>query len=338
MKRISLKGSGHRMPVEALAETGPQRPWSAFLFFLFTLQVSLLAAPSGSLSHEALFGPNKSFDYFAKNSELVTESPRLFSAANASMLAQSSMLAYVTEQDFITETFAEIGYDSTEFFDREGTFAYLAEDERNIIVSFRGTESADRIDYLTDARFIQKDFTIHGKAHSGFILALSKVESQILYSIKKRTSDAPDKKVWLTGHSMGAALATLFAIKYPEEVDAVYAIGSPRTVNKALAQHWHERLPLFRIVNNNDLVTRVPSPPFYQHIGPTYFLTSEGQLIIDPPKSRKWKDRLKGHGQFARRLIEEHWAQADFSAIPSDYFVDHSPLFYVEALQALALE
>lgn len=306
------------------------------LTFIFSLHLTLSATEEGTLSHEALFGPNKIYPYFDSHSQLHAESPHEFSANNAAMLAQCSMLAYVREHEFIAEQFSKIGYDSTEFFDVQGTFAYLAENQDHIVVCFRGTESADKIDYLTDARFLQKNFTPHGRAHSGFIDALDLVETQILAALESRAKTTPSKTVWFTGHSMGAALATLFSIKYPEKVDALYAIGSPRLANRKLARHWHETLNIFRIVNNNDLVTRVPTPPFYQHIGATHFLTAEGDLIVDPPVTQKWKDRLKGHGKFAQKLIEEHWSDGDFSAIPSDYFVDHSPLMYTQILSELA--
>jgi len=341
VKNTFLKSRSHR-PEQLRSKTSTPSLASSLakflLFSLLTLAISSLplTASSGDLSHEALFGPNKSFPYFESTSELDSNSPQHFSAANAAMLAQCSMLAYVRESAFIEKQLAKFGYSATEFFDIGGTFAYLAEDDRNIILSFRGTETADKIDYLTDARVIQKDFTQHGRAHSGFIQALEIVENQVLTSLKKRSDLAPDKTIWLTGHSLGGALATLFAIKYPDYADAIYVIGSPRAVNKKLAQHWHEKLAIYRIVNNNDLVTRIPSPPFYQHIGSTYFLSADGSLIIDPPSSKKWKDRLRGHSQFAKRLIEEHWANADFSAIPSDYFVDHSPLHYVEILTNLS--
>ncbi len=315
------------------------------LLALFTLAIPLPASPEDApsspsprhqLSHAYLFAPNKTFPYFESCGKLEATRPTLFSPKNAAMLAQCSMLIYVKEPEFIQETLAKAGFPDTEFFDIAGTYAFLTESPEHIVIAFRGTETGDMTDYLTDAKIHQRPFTEYGQAHAGFLDALAHVQEQIQKSLSTRLEANPDKMVWVTGHSLGGALATLFSIQNADSVDALYTVGSPRACNRKLAEHWHELLPIFRIVNNNDLIARIPAPPFYQHIGPTYFLTADGDLIVDPPKTRLWKERLKGHGQFIEKLVSEHWAENDFSAIPSDYFVDHSQLLYVETLIDLA--
>ncbi len=312
------------------------------LLSLFTLTTPLPAStedapsPSRDLSHAYLFAPNKTFPYFESCGKLEANTPTHFSPNNAAMLAQCCMLIYVKEPEFIKETLQNAGFQDSEFFDIAGTYAFLAESPKHIVIAFRGTETGDLTDYLTDAKIHQRPFTEHGRAHSGFLDALAQVQEQIQKSLAARLEASPEKMVWVTGHSLGGALATLFSIQNADSIDALYTIGSPRAANRKLAAHWHELLPIFRIVNNNDLVARIPAPPLYQHIGPTYFLTADGDLIVDPPQTRLWKERLKGHGQFIEELVSEHWAENDFSAIPSDYFVDHSQLLYVETLIALA--
>lgn len=312
--------------------------------YLATLSL-LLGIPSAvaqeveeGLSHEALFAPNTSFAYFENCGELDSTSPHTFSLSNAAMLAQCSLLIYVRETEFIETTLAKAGFSDTEIFDESGTYAFLAESEKHIVIAFRGTETGDKVDYLTDAKFHQEDFTENGTAHAGFIAALQKVEKAISASLEIRLKVSPDKTVWVTGHSMGGALATLYSIQNADSVDALYLMGSPRATGQKLAKHWQGTLPIFRIVNNNDLVARVPGQPFYQHVGPTYFLTADHELIIDPPFSKAWKERLKGHKKFIKRLISDHWLESDFSAIPSDYFVDHSQLHYAQILCKLALQ
>ncbi len=311
--------------------------------FLVTLSL-LLCIPTTEaqeveegLSHDALFAPNTSFAYFEKCGTLDPTSPDTFSVSNAAMLAQCCLLIYVKEPEFIETTLATAGFSDTQFFDESGTYAFLAESDKHIVIAFRGTETGDKVDYLTDAKFHQEDFTENGTAHAGFIAALQKVETQLTASLKTRLKASPQKTVWVTGHSMGGALATLYCIQNADSVDALYLMGSPRVTGQKLAKHWQGTLPIFRIVNNNDLVARVPAQPFYQHVGPTYFLTADHQLIIDPPFSRAWKERLKGHQKFIKRLISDHWLESDFTAIPSDYFVDHSQLHYAQILCKLAL-
>lgn len=309
---------------------------STLIFLHPSSQINASDKDSGKLSHAHLFAPNTTFPYFETRGKLEISNPTRFSPNNAAMLAQCCMLIYVKEPEFIEETLQKAGFKDTEIFDIAGTYAFITENSESIIIAFRGTETGDMTDYITDAKFLHRKFTKHGRAHAGFLDALAHVQGEMETSLANRLEANPQKTVWVTGHSLGGALATLFSIENVDSIDALYTVGSPRVANRKLAAHWHELLPIFRVVNNNDLVARIPGTPFYQHIGPTYFLTADGHLIVDPPKTRLWKERLKGHGQFLDLLVTEHWAEIDFSAIPSDYFVDHSQLLYVETLIALA--
>lgn len=302
------------------------------LCFILLTPLGIALAENGALSHEALFAPNKEFPYFERASTLDDSSPCTFSSSNAAMLAQCSMLIYVKETDFIQKALREAGFEVIEFFDTNSTFAFLASNDENIVIAFRGTETGDTADYLTDIKVVHKKFSPEGSAHAGFIDALDQVSAPLALKVSELNAQSPRKTVWVTGHSLGGALAILFSIRYSDTVDAVYTIGSPRVASRKLARHWSNSLPVFRIVNNNDFVARVPGGYHYEHIGPTYFIKSNGELVIDPPFSQIWRDRLKGHNEFTTRLIKEHWSQNDFDTIASDYFVDHSPRLYVEAL------
>ncbi len=92
---------------------------------------------------------------------------------------------------------------------------------------------------------------------------------------------------------------------------------------------------MYRIVNDNDIIPRVPTPPFYKHIGSTYYLTSSGELLIDPSITQKWESQRKGHATLVKRLYNEHWQKGQFGVVPTDYVVDHSPRLYAEALANL---
>ncbi len=287
--------------------------------------------PPGPLSHAALFAPNTTFPYFERINRLHATDEPVFDPRNAAMLAQCSMLIYVEDRQFIMDTLAKAFLGQTEFFDYGGTYAFIAEGREDIVIAFRGTETGDKIDYLTDAKFLQTDFAGLGRAHSGFVAAYELVKEPIAAELAKRLAKG-DKRVWATGHSLGGALATLWSLDNPSLAHGIYTIGSPRVVDGKLARVAGEQPNFFRLVNNNDIIPRLPGPPFYQHIGSTYYITAQQELIVDPPRGKLWKSRWKGHRKFLAKLLEEHWSQRDFRAIPSDYFVDHSPRLYVEAL------
>ena len=63
------------------------------------------------------------------------------------------------------------------------------------------------------------------------------------------------RTLWLTGHSLGGALATLCAQMF-NEVQGVYVFGSPRVGDTAFAAAYAR--PLWRFCNDGDVVVTVP--------------------------------------------------------------------------------
>lgn len=301
--------------------------------FLIAFLIPVLRADK-ELSHEALFAPNKSFPYFEDSRLPRKTSPKAFDIEIARFLAEASLLAYVKEEPFIEAALSSAGFSETRFFSNEGTFAFLAIRDDDLVLIFRGTESADQSDYLTNAKIIQTAFLDYGTAHRGFVEALDWVSGDIDAAAAGLLKQKP-RNLWVGGHSLGGALATLYALQKPESISAVYTMGAPRVGGIRLAENTDKHVTLYRLVNDNDLIPRLPTPPLYKHSGSTYFITSSLELVIDPPFAQKWESRRKGHVKLIETLYQDHWSEGDFQAIPSDYLVDHSPRLYAEALAAI---
>ncbi|MCA9453043.1 MAG: hypothetical protein KC584_10520, partial [Nitrospira sp.] len=62
-----------------------------------------------------------------------------------------------------------------------------------------------------------------------------------------------DRTFWFTGHSLGAALATLAADRYGD-VQGLYTFGSPLVGDEGFARDFY--VSGYRFVNNNDVVAR----------------------------------------------------------------------------------
>ncbi len=161
-----------------------------------------------------------------------------------------------------------------------------------LIVMFRGSESivndpekGIRDWLLTNFDPIPVNLGNGVKLHKGFWDAFSLVAKDILKGIEQiqRRSSRP-YKIWVTGHSLGGALATICGIWLElreHRVEGVYIYASPRCGNKDFADLYSQRLNgrCHRWVNgrglNRDLVTLVPpslpteNPPIdsYTHIG-----------------------------------------------------------------------
>ncbi|GAQ84071.1 Triacylglycerol lipase [Klebsormidium nitens] len=93
----------------------------------------------------------------------------------------------------------------------------------------------------------------------------------------------PEAKVYITGHSLGGALAALFAgllaaenDVMAERIGGLYTFGQPRIGDWSFAEYLHNKLNLpeqryVRLIYANDLVPRVPfnsSMHQYKHLGP----------------------------------------------------------------------
>jgi hypothetical protein len=113
---------------------------------------------------------------------------------------------------------------TTALFDVESV---VAETDDAFIVTFRGTEflgpnALDWVDVLVDATFV----TDLAGAHLGFKTAALAVEQVI----RDELDDAGDKKIWLTGHSLGGAMAQMlgYLLRDDYDIQGLVTFGEPQ--------------------------------------------------------------------------------------------------------------
>jgi hypothetical protein len=118
--------------------------------------------------------------------------------------------------------------------------------------------------------------------HPGFARAFQDVWNLAEPRLAEIQQRDPSKPIWLTGHSLGAALATLAAHKLGRDVvSALYTFGSPAVGDSTFASELD--VPTFRFVNNSDLIARLPpSLPLedYQPVGELHFIDSSGAISL----------------------------------------------------------
>jgi len=289
------------------------------------------------LSHQELFAPKPDYPYFQTGRSEPVGDGSVYEVGNAHFLAEFSMLAYVKELERQQEILESRGFGPVSFIEASGNFGTIASRPGHIMVAFRGTETGDIDDYLTDAKVGMRPYKDYGYAHSGFLSALESLRPRLEAALAKHLSHDRKAHIWLAGHSLGGAIATLYALDSPHPIRAVYTIGMPRVGGQELANSGRD-INLYRTVHDNDLVPRLPPPPFYQHFGELHFIASSGELLESPSLEVQRESQSQGHRELFTRLIGDHWAEGDFRAIPLDNFVDHSPLLYVENLKRLAGE
>lgn len=159
-------------------------------------------------------------------------------------------------------------------FDKQLVYG-LFKIEDNLFLVFKG--SSNFADFLSDIDFIQIDdtFNIPGKIHKGFYELLFK--SFIHREIIKDIESFGFNKLFITGHSLGGALATVFYAflktcrKYDMEL---INFGSPRVGDYDFCNH----ISGTRIINENDIVPKILLPIYYRHVKDEFVLGKKNLL------------------------------------------------------------
>lgn len=151
---------------------------------------------------------------------------------------------------------AELDFTVIDTFDCKGSQAMLVDHKDYLVLAFRGTETDSLRDIKADARANIIKCETQGMIHKGFYDAYNLIRKDIEIAINKPALNK--KPLYITGHSLGGALATV-ATKFTYHkggLAACYTFGSPRVGN----DDWINNIktPIHRLVNAADCVTMLP--------------------------------------------------------------------------------
>jgi hypothetical protein len=169
-----------------------------------------------------------------------------------------------------------------------------------ITISFKGTDSL--VNGLQDAKVTGKQIS-KGNVHSGFYDYYNLIKDELQSAVfKYMTYDDKTKiggqvgYIIFTGHSLGAAVATLAYSQMKEIIDNRFKIntfkkyilityGSPQVGNGTFVNDVNQSDLLYniRFVHGNDLVTKQPNLPGYAHVGIEIKVPSNNIKQIEEP-------------------------------------------------------
>ena len=278
-----------------------------------------------------LFPPYLNYDYFRNSKRYgFRYNATSFNLINAWWLAEASSLVYANDE-FVRSRFRKAGLPEVKLFKNQSTQCFVANNDKFAIVAFRGTEiwhnkeRYDRkniiADLKTDVDILLTNWPKGGKVHRGFKEALEEVWSNLFPYIRKLRDKGC--KIWITGHSLGAALATLSADLYGS-AQGVYTFGSPRVGNKAFKENF--KVKIYRIVNNHDIVARVPPPGKYVHVGELKFIDSNGIIRETVIKNNGTVDQLRDESDESENFNPTK--KKPFAGFVPAPIRDHVPLLY----------
>lgn len=197
-----------------------------------------------------------------------------------------------------------------------------------VILAYRGTEPLDPIDWLTDIDLDPEiySFAPHGltesyRVHSGFYRSAMASSDRVISTLHRALRGEsiledegrlkglePLKALYLTGHSLGGAVAAMMAIilltdpeykNLARRLKAVYTFGQPMLAEPKFAKKCEELLGdrMIRYIHRDDPVPHVPprATGHFQHFGREYVYHDGGQRSGSP--SQHWKANSHRAGQ-----------------------------------------
>ena len=141
-----------------------------------------------------------------------------------------------------------------------------------LVISFKGSSGSE--DWKDNFKFNRKSVKLNKlevpykgtdsniKVHNGFIGQYRLIKS-MLNGIVKQQKFCKICNVIITGHSLGAALATIAAIDikymFPNVPVVCVLFGSPRVGNRAFAKSFNKYVKTcYNIINEEDAITKLP--------------------------------------------------------------------------------
>ncbi len=197
-----------------------------------------------------------------------TPSPNQFDPHNARALCLASAEAYNADATPPESSLRCEAADTHVCIQRRTSFS--ESDGGEMTIAFRGT--ADWRNALTD----MDCKLIHAggyRVHRGFHQAVEAIDASLTAAL----GDVSGMRLWVTGHSLGGALAELWALRALErghDIAGVYTFGQPRVGDAAFAAYYDSLLKprTFRVVHGDDVVPRIPwLLAKYRHAGNEIF-------------------------------------------------------------------
>ncbi|MGC9940696.1 MAG: lipase family protein [Verrucomicrobiota bacterium] len=196
-------------------------------------------------------------------------------------------------------------------------------EDGDLIIAFKGSTTPR--DFLQDAKLIMRPLDWTGnfsfaEAHAGFLEDFMAIADATANEVKSSLTAHNPERIYVTGHSLGGALAILGALEFQRQklpVTGVYTFGQPRVGNACFRALYDSELRTvtYRVVNQNDIVPRIPGwLQGYRHCGQEMFLLVGGGWCLNPCPARKLLSDASGlYVAYRNRdevLISDHYMKS----------------------------
>lgn len=207
-------------------------------------------------------------------------------------LAKCSEIAYQPLPE-AKPKFEKIGFNHVELISVDTMAGYVLSIGDVAVVVFRGTNGGEIGDWIINFD-TTSTYTNHGTAHEGFQLAYLSLKPKVLDTLRR----FQPKHVWVTGHSLGGALAVLCAYDLAGNeklvIHGLMTFGQPMVADKTLATSIDRILPkkFAHFVNGSDIVPRIH--PKFHHCGSIVWFKNDKVFRSIPRPLFGKKESAKG--------------------------------------------
>ncbi len=292
-------------------------------------------------SWKSLFKPGEATKYFTlSNPEPIQINSGDFNLSNAWWLAELSRLIY--NDNFLNNkkiTLGSFKHELLGFIENKKTSTRVGlfiinQDCPCLVIVFQGTDEIE--DWNVNIHAYQMPFGNAGKVHNGFKKAYLSIQVELMDLVSNNALP-----IFVTGHSLGAALATLASSELADNqyFDSCYTFGSPRTGDPEFINSFSCE-NIYRVINKCDVVTTVPidfATIKYNHVGSAYLINDKGVLLKKLSEQDVYsyqKNKIESLKKYAVTKIFNN----DLKSIKDDlppFLANHAPFNYVAALQNL---
>ena len=230
-----------------------------------------------------------------------------FAYSNSDTLGDLWFKMRDSKRDVITNVFKGVREVPEFYSDKDtGGYGFSMVKDKTLYFVFRGTN--DSQDAMVNIDLIRVPFfeglkQSHIKVHGGFMKQFNALKEGVVKTVVKHIKNVDT--IQFVGHSLGGALATLFAGHvarfyrgyvdgFLREVKVVcHTFGSPRVGNKHFARWFQENVKASdcaRIMNREDPVAQIPMSAYFQHVSDAVCIMDD--LTVKDVPDGKWYWRL----------------------------------------------
>lgn len=273
--------------------------------------------------------PDMGYSYFERPGRLKPDfRAASFSPVNAWWFAECAFLCYC-HPGFARMAWRLAGYEGFRFFQGTGTECMVSWNRRTLIVSFRGTELKSRSAFheiATDLNAFPVPFEGGGKVHKGFLDGLEEVwsgEDGLEAFLRERLAEKRNRPLWITGHSLGGALATLCYARMPEAA-GLYIYGAPRVGDGDFVSLFEGR-PFWRLEHGGDPVPQLPPdlPGLgfnFRDAGSLVYIGKDGSLsdrrpVYDAEEQKRKRRQLMENQEARITALTESWDDKEWGPV-----------------------